>query len=117
MVSRMAKTDKNIDGKVIARIVRLREMKGLTQRELANRADMQHGYVARIEQGEVNPTLQTLGRIARGIGVVFFTDGYSSAGAICFGSLQVVAIAGVMVRRSVREDTRVTTEPYSGVAN
>jgi len=79
----MAKTDKNIDGKVIARIVRLREMKGLTQRELANRADMQHGYVARIEQGEVNPTLQTLGRIARGIGVplvsLFAVDSDSDA--------------------------------------
>lgn len=41
-----------------------REELGLTQRELAQKAGTTQAHIARIEQGDANPTLKTLVRLA-----------------------------------------------------
>ncbi len=48
----------------------LREAKGLTQVELAKKARIGQGYLAQLEGGvKKNPSLATLKRIAKGLGV------------------------------------------------
>jgi len=49
---------------------KLREKKGLSQDRLAKLADVANNTIIKIEQGEnVNPTLDTLKKIAKGLGV------------------------------------------------
>ncbi len=49
---------------------RLREAKGLTQGELADRAGLHRVYVTKLETGaETNPTLDTLRCLAKALGV------------------------------------------------
>ncbi len=49
---------------------KLREAKGLTQGELAERAGLHRVYVTQLEIGiETNPTLETLERLAKALGV------------------------------------------------
>lgn len=50
------------------RIAELRERAGLTQREMAERADISDGYPPKIESGENRPTPERLRRIARVVG-------------------------------------------------
>ncbi len=50
-------------------IRRLREEKGLTQRELAERAGLSPSYVNEIENGRKRPSLRVLNRLAGGLGV------------------------------------------------
>ena len=55
----------------------LREKRGLSQRELAERLGTTQSAVARLEAGNVSPTLATLDRVAEGLGVelvVSFVD-------------------------------------------
>jgi len=42
---------------------------GISQEELAERADLHRTYVADIERGARNPTLLTIKKLARGLGV------------------------------------------------
>lgn len=54
----------------IGRKLRLaREKKNFTQEEVANRAKIHVSTLGRIERGESNPPLQTLGKIAQVVGV------------------------------------------------
>lgn len=46
----------------------IREMKRMTQEELALKADMDRSQLIKIEKGERNPTLATLERIANALG-------------------------------------------------
>lgn len=48
-------------------IVRLREQKGLKQKELAYRMDIDDGSLRRIESGRTNPTLKIIYRIAKAL--------------------------------------------------
>jgi DNA-binding XRE family transcriptional regulator len=48
---------------------RLRRRAGLTQLELAKRAGMRQPRIAEIERGEYNPRLDTLAKLAWGLGV------------------------------------------------
>lgn len=48
---------------------RARERRGLTQEALAVGAGIARESVARIEAGEVNATLRTVGRLAKALGV------------------------------------------------
>jgi transcriptional regulator with XRE-family HTH domain len=51
---------------------RLRELRvatGLSQSELAERADITPEYVSRLERGLVGPSIEALERIAKGLGV------------------------------------------------
>lgn len=48
-----------------------RQMLGLTQRELARRSGVQQSEISRIEQGDANPTFQTIHVLARALGAEF----------------------------------------------
>lgn len=50
-------------------IKRLRKEKGLTQQQLADKAGMDYPYLGMIERGEKNPTLEFIGKIAKGLNV------------------------------------------------
>jgi len=51
------------------RIKEIRKIKRLTQEELAEKADMATSYIAMIERGEKNPTLNFIEKIATGLDV------------------------------------------------
>lgn len=51
------------------RVKEIRERQGLTQRELARIAGMKQPYIAAIETGERNPTLESMVKIAAALGV------------------------------------------------
>ena len=51
------------------RILRIRHELGLSQEELAFRCEMQPSHIGFIERGQRNPTLDTLERVALGLGV------------------------------------------------
>lgn len=48
-------------------IVRLREQKGLKQKELAYRMDIDDGSLRRIESGRTNPTLKIIYRVVKAL--------------------------------------------------
>lgn len=48
---------------------KVREKKDLTQQELAERADINVNYYARIERGEVNFSIDILRKIVKALGV------------------------------------------------
>jgi transcriptional regulator with XRE-family HTH domain len=60
----------NLSIKVGKRMVQLRKNMGLKQVDLAHKADIDDGFLRRIESGKVNPTLKTLEKIANGLDVV-----------------------------------------------
>jgi len=47
----------------------LREARGVTQAVLAERAGLTREYVNKLEAGKYDPTLGTLGRLAKALGV------------------------------------------------
>lgn len=51
------------------RIRQLREQQGYTQEELAHRADIHVTYLSGIERGVRNPSLRSIRRLARALGV------------------------------------------------
>lgn len=51
------------------RIKVLREKRGLSQEELATRAGISRGYLARLETGRHEPTLTTLEKLAKALRV------------------------------------------------
>lgn len=55
-------------------IVRYRSEHDLSQRELAGRLDMKQPQVARLELGEVNPSMDTLMRVSARLGIEFTID-------------------------------------------
>lgn len=57
----------DIDVVVAANVRRLRIMRGLTQEQLAARAELSPQHVSRIECGVVSPTVRTLERISRSL--------------------------------------------------
>ncbi len=56
-----------------ARLKALREGQGLSQEELAHRADLHRTYVSGLERGVRNPTLTVLEKLARGLDVTLPT--------------------------------------------
>jgi transcriptional regulator with XRE-family HTH domain len=59
---------------VAVAIVRYRAAHGLSQRELAERLGMKQPQVARLELGEVNPSIDTLMRASSTLGLEFTID-------------------------------------------
>jgi transcriptional regulator with XRE-family HTH domain len=47
----------------------LRDRRGLTQAELADKAELSRGYLIRLEQGKQDPTLGVLRRLAKALNV------------------------------------------------
>lgn len=52
---------------ICANIKDVRKSKGLTQEELAEKCDLHTSYLAGVERGERNITIQTLDKIAQGL--------------------------------------------------
>lgn len=65
----MSKKDGQLTERLGAILRELREEKGLTREELAERSETGLRHVAAIELGEKNPSVDTLYRLIRGIGV------------------------------------------------
>lgn len=42
---------------------------GLTQSEFAKKADLNSNYYAKVERGEINPTITTLKKIVKALGI------------------------------------------------
>ncbi len=59
---------------VATQLVAYRAEHGLTQSELARRLGMKQPAIARLESGEHTPTLVTLARLSRGLGIEFHID-------------------------------------------
>jgi ribosome-binding protein aMBF1 (putative translation factor) len=59
---------------VAVAIVRYRAEQDLSQRELAQRLGMKQPQVARLERGEVNPSIETLMRLAGELRIEFTID-------------------------------------------
>ncbi len=56
--------------KGLSRVIQqLRESKGMTQRDLAAKAKMTPGYIAQLEMGLRNPSLASLRKLAKALGV------------------------------------------------
>ena len=55
--------------KIGMRIKALREKRGLSQEELAARAGITRGYLARLETGRHEPTLKMLAKLAKALHV------------------------------------------------
>jgi len=55
-------------------VVRCRAERELSQRDLAELLDMEQPQVARLERGDVNPTIETLMRVSAGLGIEFTID-------------------------------------------
>ncbi len=53
---------------VVRQLIALREQRGWSQRELADRAGMKQPQLARLETGQVEPKLDTLQRLAQAMG-------------------------------------------------
>ncbi len=51
------------------KLKKLREARGLTQATLAKRARITREYVSKLESGRASPTLVTLERIAKSLGL------------------------------------------------
>ena len=66
---------------VAIRVIRYRAEHGLSQTQLARNLGMHQPAIARLESGDHEPSLSTLGRIAKGLGIEFQID-VSPAGRI-----------------------------------
>ena len=70
-----AKWERTALGRAVAlAIVRYRAEHNLSQRELAQRLEMKQPQVARLELGEVNPSIETLMRICSQLAIEFTVD-------------------------------------------
>jgi len=52
-----------------AKLKALREQRGLTQEQLSERSGVSRTYLARLETGRQDPTLSTLEKLAKALGV------------------------------------------------
>jgi ribosome-binding protein aMBF1 (putative translation factor) len=53
---------------MISALIRARNEAGLTQKELSSRTGIDQAILSRIENGNANPSLKTLDRLAKGLG-------------------------------------------------
>jgi transcriptional regulator with XRE-family HTH domain len=60
---------KKVRDRIGLRIMTLRKLQGLTQKELANRAGIQRAHLSRIEAGKYAVTLETIQAIAEALGM------------------------------------------------
>jgi len=65
----VSKTYKDFARKFGQRVVELRKSNGLTQEELAHKAEIERSYMGAIERGEKNPTLKKLFSITKALNV------------------------------------------------
>ena len=65
----MAKIQSSLHKKFGDKIKALRDQKGITQEDLAEKIEVDRSYMGFVERGERNPTLDVLGRIAKAFGI------------------------------------------------
>jgi len=78
------------------RLRRLRQVYGLTQRELARRAGVTNGAISLIEQNRVSPSISSLKKILDGVPLSladFFTLDFSAADSVFFTAAELSEIA------------------------
>ncbi len=81
----MSAAPESEDGQVGPRLRHLREQKGLTARQIAERAGVTAAYVSRLENGRVSPTVATLGRLVSAMGetmATLFAEAADSEGSV-----------------------------------
>lgn len=81
----VADADLKLAASVGKRILALRQRYGLSQRELARRADMTNGSLSTIEQGKASPSIATLEKILNAIPVslqTFFSENLELASPV-----------------------------------
>ncbi len=74
----------------------VRQIYGLTQRELARRAGVTNGAISLIEQNRVSPSISSLKKILDGIPLSladFFTLNFASSDSVFFSSAELTEIA------------------------
>ena len=54
---------------IIQAIIDARTTSGLTQKELSERTGIAHGDISKLENGNANPSVRTLQRLAAGMGM------------------------------------------------
>ena len=54
-----------VEHEIARQIISFRLSKKMTQAELAERAGLKQAYIARLESGTINPTLETLNKVAK----------------------------------------------------
>ena len=64
-------SDNSIQINVGKQIQKLRELKGLSQQDLAAKCNFEKSNMSRLEAGRVNPTLSTLEQVAKALEVTF----------------------------------------------
>ena len=67
--STMKEKDKKRLKKFAAQLIKLRKKKGLSQRELSSRCDVDYGKISKLENNKANLTLTTLLELAEGLEV------------------------------------------------
>ena len=55
---------------VIQAMLDVRKKSGMTQKELAERTGIAQGDISKLERGSANPSIRTLKRLAKGMGMV-----------------------------------------------
>lgn len=80
-----SETNQSLTQQVGARLKLLREKHGLSQRELARRANIANGALSSIEQGKVSPSISSLEKVLNAFPVSlpeFFADDIESAQSV-----------------------------------
>src|SRR5678815_5231698 len=80
-----------------ARLKHVREVHGLSQRELARRAGVTNGLISLIEQNRVSPSVGSLKKVLDGVPlsmVEFFTLDVTSAAQVFYAADELVEIGG-----------------------
>ena len=54
---------------IIQAIIDARKARGLTQKQLAEKSGIAQADISRLERGNANPSLRTLNRLAKGMGM------------------------------------------------
>ena len=65
----MKEKDKKRLKKFAAQLIKLRKKKGLSQRELSSRCDVDYGKISKLENNKANLTITTLIELAEGLEV------------------------------------------------
>lgn len=85
-----------MDREIASRLRRIREGKGLSQRQLARQSGVANASISQIEAGKLNPTVGMLKRVLDGIPISlaeFFGDAAEGEDRIFFAADQLTEIA------------------------
>ena len=63
---------------IIQAMINARKLKGITQKELSERTGIAQGDISKLENGNGNPSLKTLQRLARAMGMYLKIEFISS---------------------------------------